>query len=84
MIGVVSTLFIIGVAFVTMDGAHHVSGKGNDCPHFVKYTCDSCLKNEECGFCYDNWADSAVSGTCMKTNGTHGNCNGDHPGDYSW
>lgn len=83
MIGVVLTLFVIGTIFVTMDNAHHLSGKGNDC-WGTKLTCEGCLKNEECGFCYDNWAYSAIDGTCMQKNGTHGNCNGEFPGDYSW
>ena len=82
MIGVVTTLFIIGVAFVTMDGAHKLSSRGNDCPYAGK-TCDSCLK-EDCGFCFDNWADSAISGYCMRINGSHGMCNGDNPSQYTW
>ena len=83
MLGVVATLFIIGAAFFTMDGAHKLSSSGNDCPN-AGATCDSCLKNEDCGFCFDTWADSAISGNCMQSNGSHGMCNGDSPSQYSW
>ena len=82
MIGVVTTLFVIGIAFVTMDGAHKLSSGGSDCP-YAGETCDSCLK-EDCGFCFDNWADSTISGYCMRSNGSHGMCNGDNPSQYTW
>ena len=85
MVGVVSTLFVIGAVFVTMDGAHKLSGRGNDCGSSEAVrTCDACLKVEECGFCYDTWADNAISGTCMQSNGTHGNCNEENPSQYNW
>ena len=87
MIGVVSTLFVIGSVFFPMDGAHKLTQKGSDCYYGtspIPRTCDDCLKIEECGFCYDTWADSAISGTCMKSNGTHGNCDGQNTLEYDW